>query len=183
MGPRAEGGRAYVRGGVRSGRAAPPAGLRRHLHGSHGVRLEGARGQRRAHRRHARRAAEIHGAEHRPALRPRRADTRGDLTRVAQPTVLGVVTARAGSKGIPGKNTKLLAGKPLIAYTIQAALASGVFNRLIVSTDDDQAARIARDPGCEVPFMRPANISTDDTPHLPVMVHAAAWLADHDRYH
>ena len=101
---------------------------------------------------------------------------------MAQPAVLGVVTARAGSKGIPGKNTKLLAGKPLIAYTIEAALASGVFDRLILSTDDEQAARIARDLGCEVPFMRPADLSTDGTPHLPVMVHAAAWLREHDRY-
>src|SRR5258706_7825885 len=92
--------------------------------------------------------------------------------------VLGVVTARAGSKGIPGKNTKPLAGKPLIAYTIEAALASGVFDRLIISTDDEHAAAIARDLGCEVPFLRPAELSTDDTPHLPVMVHAAAWLRD-----
>jgi CMP-N-acetylneuraminic acid synthetase len=101
---------------------------------------------------------------------------------VAKPTVLGVVTARAGSKGIPGKNTKPLAGKPLIAYTIEAALASGAFDRLIISTDDEQAAAIARDLGCEVPFLRPAELSTDDTPHLPVMVHAAAWLRDHERY-
>ena len=60
-----------------------------------------------------------------------------------KPTVLGVITARAGSKGIPGKNTKRLAGKPLIAYTIESARASGVFDRLILSTDDEEAARIA----------------------------------------
>jgi len=101
---------------------------------------------------------------------------------VSQPTVLGVVTARAGSKGLPGKNTKLLAGKPLIAYTIEAALAAGVFDRLIISTDDERAATIARELGCEVPFTRPAALSADDTPHLPVMVHAAAWLRDHDGY-
>ena len=57
-----------------------------------------------------------------------------------KPTVLGVVTARAGSKGIPGKNTRRLAGKPLIAYTIECALASGAFDRLILSTDDEEAA-------------------------------------------
>jgi CMP-N,N'-diacetyllegionaminic acid synthase len=101
---------------------------------------------------------------------------------VAKPTVLGVVTARAGSKGLPGKNTRPLAGKPLVAYTIEAARASGVFDRLIISTDDQAAAAIARDLGCEVPFLRPAELATDDTPHLPVMVHAAAWLRDHDRY-
>jgi CMP-N,N'-diacetyllegionaminic acid synthase len=96
------------------------------------------------------------------------------------PTVLGVVTARAGSKGIPGKNTKALAGKPLIAYTIEAARASGVFDRLILSTDDDRAAAVARELGCEVPFMRPAALCADDTPHLPVMQHAVAWLREHD---
>jgi CMP-N-acetylneuraminic acid synthetase len=99
-----------------------------------------------------------------------------------KPTVLGVVTARAGSKGIPGKNTKALAGKPLIAYTIEAARLSGVFDRLILSTDDEQAAAVARELGCEVPFMRPAALSGDDTPHLPVMQHAVAWLRDHDHY-
>ena len=101
---------------------------------------------------------------------------------MAKPTVLGVVTARAGSKGIPGKNTKLLSGKPLIAYTIEAALGSGVFDRLILTTDDERAAAVARELGCEVPFVRPAELSQDDTPHLPVMVHAAAWLRDHDGY-
>jgi CMP-N-acetylneuraminic acid synthetase len=99
-----------------------------------------------------------------------------------KPTVLGVVTARAGSKGIPGKNTKALAGKPLIAYTIEAARASGVFDRLILSTDDERAAAVARELGCEVPFMRPAALCADDTPHLPVMQHAVAWLRDHQRY-
>ena len=99
-----------------------------------------------------------------------------------KPTVLGVVTARAGSKGIPGKNTRRLAGKPLIAYTIECALVSGVFDRLILSTDDQQAAAIARDLGCEVPFMRPPELCADDTPHLPVMQHALAWLRDEQGY-
>jgi CMP-N,N'-diacetyllegionaminic acid synthase len=101
---------------------------------------------------------------------------------VGKPAVLGVVTARAGSKGLPGKNTRLLAGKPLIAYTIDAACASGVFDRLILSTDDDETAAIGRRLGCEVPFMRPAALAADDTPHLPVMQHAVAWLRDHERY-
>jgi CMP-N-acetylneuraminic acid synthetase len=99
-----------------------------------------------------------------------------------KPTVLGVVTARAGSKGIPGKNTRRLAGKPLIAYTIETAMASGAFDRLILSTDDEEAARIAQELGCEVPFLRPASLSADDTPHLPVMQHAVAWMRDHERY-
>ena len=99
-----------------------------------------------------------------------------------KPTVLGVVTARAGSKGVPGKNTRRLAGKPLIAYTIESALASGAFDRLILSTDDDEAARIAEGLGCEVPFVRPAALCADDTPHLPVMEHAVAWMRDAQQY-
>lgn len=97
-------------------------------------------------------------------------------------TVLGVVTARAGSKGIPGKNTRALAGRPLIAYTFDAARESGVFDRLILSTDDAEAAAIALQYGCEVPFTRPASLCADDTPHLPVMQHALTWLRDHDGY-
>jgi len=96
-------------------------------------------------------------------------------------TVLGVVTARAGSKGIPGKNTRLLGGKPLIAHTIDAAQESGVFDRLILSTDDEEAAAIARARGCEVPFMRPGALARDDTPHLPVMQHAVDTLR-HEGY-
>jgi len=96
--------------------------------------------------------------------------------------VLGVVTARAGSKAIPGKNTTPLGGKPLIAHTIDCARESGVFDRLILSTDDEHAAAIARARGCEVPFMRPAHLAADDTPHLPVMQHALTWLRDHDNY-
>src|SRR5262245_43054544 len=99
-----------------------------------------------------------------------------------KPTVLGVVTARAGSKGLPGKNTRLLAGRPLITYTIDAAQASGVFDRLILSTDDEQAAAIARERGCEVPFVRPAELAADSTPHLPVMEHAVRWLRDREQY-
>jgi len=96
--------------------------------------------------------------------------------------VLGVVTARAGSKGIPGKNTRLLAGQPLITYTIDAARDARVFDRLILSTDDGEAARIARERGCEVPFIRPAELAADDTPHLPVMRHALEWLRDREAY-
>lgn len=96
--------------------------------------------------------------------------------------VVGVVTARAGSKGIPGKNTRPLAGKPLILYIIEAALASRAFDRVILSTDDAAAAEIAKANGCDVPFMRPAELATDATPHLPVMQHALTWLRDHQGY-
>jgi CMP-N,N'-diacetyllegionaminic acid synthase len=96
--------------------------------------------------------------------------------------VLGVVTARGGSKGIPGKNLKLLAGKPLIAYTLESAAQSAVFDRVILSTDDAAIAAEARARGCEVPFMRPTDLARDETPHLPVMQHAVGWLRDHDQY-
>jgi CMP-N,N'-diacetyllegionaminic acid synthase len=96
--------------------------------------------------------------------------------------VLGVITARGGSKGIPGKNLKLLAGKPLIAYSIEAAQRSGVLDRLVLSTDDPSIADTARASGCEVPFIRPPDLALDSTPHLPVMIHAVAWLRDRESY-
>lgn len=96
--------------------------------------------------------------------------------------VLGVVTARGGSKGLPGKNLKLLGGKPLIAYTIEAAVASQALDRLILSTEDDAIAEAARALGCEVPFTRPAELAQDETPHLPVIQHAVRWLDDQAGY-
>src|SRR3989344_1610132 len=96
--------------------------------------------------------------------------------------VLGVITARGGSKSIPRKNIKDLAGKPLIAYTIEAAHKSGVFDRVILSTDDQEIADVAKRFGCEVPFMRPAELAEDTTPHLPVMQHAVRWLKENQGY-
>ena len=86
--------------------------------------------------------------------------------------ILGVITARGGSKGIPGKNIKELLGKPLIAWTIEAAKKSGLITDLIVSTDDEEIAQIARAYGAQVPFLRPPQLAEDETPHLPVMRHA-----------
>jgi len=96
--------------------------------------------------------------------------------------ILGVITARGGSKGLPGKNLRLLAGKPLLAHTIDAARESKAFDRVILSTDDEAIAAAGRTGGCEVPFMRPAELARDETPHLPVLQHAIAWLRDHERY-
>jgi len=96
--------------------------------------------------------------------------------------VLGVITARGGSKGIPGKNLRALAGRPLIAYTLEAATAAAAFDRLVLSTDDPAIADYARQYGCEVPFLRPAELARDETPHLPVMQHVVTWLAEHERY-
>ncbi len=96
--------------------------------------------------------------------------------------ILGIITARGGSKGIPGKNIKLLLGKPLIAYTIEAAQKSGVLDRLILSTDDPAIAEVAKKYGCEVPFLRPAEFSNDTASSLSVLQHAAKALKDADGY-
>ena len=95
--------------------------------------------------------------------------------------VLGIITARGGSKGVPGKNLKPLGGRPLIDYTIDAANDTPL-DRLILSTEDKKIADAARALGCEVPFMRPAELARDETPHLPVILHAVQWLRDHDNY-
>jgi len=90
--------------------------------------------------------------------------------------ILGLITARGGSASIPKKNIKDLAGKPLIYYTIEAAKGSRLLTKTIVSTDDKEIASIAREHGADVPFMRPAELALDDTPHIPVVRHALQWL-------
>ncbi len=99
------------------------------------------------------------------------------------PKVLGIITARGGSKGIPGKNVRPLLGKPLIAYTIEAAKKSGALDRLILTTDDLKIADVAKQYGCEVPFMRPAELAQDGSQHLPVLQHAVTWLKEHEGYY
>lgn len=76
----------------------------------------------------------------------------------------------------------MLGGKPLIAWSIEAAKTSGVVDRVVVSTDDEQIARVAKEWGAEVPFLRPAELSGDDASHVPVVLHALDWLETHDRY-
>lgn len=96
--------------------------------------------------------------------------------------VLGIITARGGSKGIPGKNLKLLAGKPLLAYTIDTARRAGALDRVILSTEDEAIATAGRDLGCDVPFIRPLDLAQDDTPHLPVIQHATRWMQERINY-
>ena len=91
--------------------------------------------------------------------------------------VLGVIPARGGSKGVPGKNLRELCGRPLLAYTADAVKASKRITRAVVSTDDDQIAHCARSLGLDVPFMRPASLAEDDTPMLPVLQHAIETMA------
>ena len=90
--------------------------------------------------------------------------------------VLGVVTARGGSKGIPKKNLALLCGKPLLQYTAESALLADTLSAVILSTDDEEIATVGRDCGLEVPFMRPKELAADDTPTLPVLQHAVRML-------
>jgi CMP-N-acetylneuraminic acid synthetase len=98
------------------------------------------------------------------------------------PQVLALIPARGGSKSIPRKNIKLLAGAPLIAYSIAAALQSNSVTRLVVSTDDPEIAEIARQWGAEVPFLRPPALAQDETPDLPVFQHALQWLKSQQGY-
>lgn len=91
---------------------------------------------------------------------------------------LGFIPARAGSKGIPSKNIKLLAGEPLIVHTIQAAKKSGIFDCLVVSTDGKEIAKIAREAGAEVPFLRPPELATDDAPGIDALRHALRWFEE-----
>ena len=91
--------------------------------------------------------------------------------------MLGVVAARGGSKGIPYKNLAMLAGRPLLAYTADAARSSRRLSRCIVSTDDEIIATAARRLGLDVPFLRPSDLAVDDAPMLPVLQHAAREAA------
>lgn len=86
--------------------------------------------------------------------------------------ILATICCRGGSKGVPGKNIRPLHHKPLIAYTIEAAKKSVLINDLIISTDDEQIADIAKQYGAKVPFMRPANLASDTASKWPVFIHA-----------
>jgi CMP-N-acetylneuraminic acid synthetase len=90
---------------------------------------------------------------------------------------LAVVPARGGSKGVPRKNARHLAGKPLLWYTARAAHAAEVFDRVILSTDDVELAEIGRGCGLEVPFMRPADLAGDSAPMIGVLLHAVETMA------
>ena len=92
---------------------------------------------------------------------------------------LAVIPARGGSKRIPRKNIKPFGGRPMIAWTIRAALESDLFDRIIVSTDDAEIAEVARALGAETPFVRPADLADDHTGTIPVIAHAVEWQNAH----
>lgn len=89
--------------------------------------------------------------------------------------VLGLVPARGGSKGVPRKNARKIAGKPLLAWTAEGALAAERLDRVVLSTDDDEIAELGRECGLDVPFQRPPALAADATPMIDVVVHALAW--------
>jgi CMP-N-acetylneuraminic acid synthetase len=93
---------------------------------------------------------------------------------------VAIIPARGGSKGIPRKNLRELAGHPLLAWSVAAAEAAETVGRVIVSTDDPEIADVAREYGAETPFVRPAELAADDTRDLPVFQHALGWLAEHE---
>lgn len=96
--------------------------------------------------------------------------------------IVAIIPARGGSKRVPRKNLKLLANKPLIAYAIEAALKSKYLDRIIVSTEDEEIASVARKYGAEVPFMRPEELATDAATSLNMLQHAVGFLEDNENY-
>ncbi|MCO6451620.1 MAG: acylneuraminate cytidylyltransferase family protein [Caldilineales bacterium] len=99
------------------------------------------------------------------------------------PEILALIPARGGSKGVHRKNIHPLGGKPLIAWTVEAARQSESINRILISTDDPEIAEIGRGFGAEIPFLRPGHLALDNTPDLPVYLHTLSWLSEHLDYH
>ena len=95
--------------------------------------------------------------------------------------ILGLIPARGNSKGLPRKNIKPLLGKPLIAWTIEQALASKYLDKVVVSTDDEKIAEISKKYGAEVPFIRPRELATDEAKGIDVILHAINWLKENDK--
>ena len=96
--------------------------------------------------------------------------------------VLAIIPARGGSKGLPGKNIRLLGQHPLIAYSVASCLAASTIDRVIVSTDNQEIADVACSYGAEAPFLRPDELSTDLAPDLPLFTHALQWLQREEGY-
>lgn len=92
--------------------------------------------------------------------------------------ILGLIPARGGSKGLPKKNIKLLNGKPLIVWTIEQALNSKYLDKVVVSTDDTEIAEVSKKHGAEVPFLRPKELATDESPTIDTILHTVNWFED-----
>lgn len=96
---------------------------------------------------------------------------------------VAIIPARGGSRRIPGKNIKIFAGQPIIAYSIKAAKDSNLFDRIILSTDSEKIAEIGESYGAEVPFIRPSELADEFTGTAEVLNHAINWLNEHDRFY
>jgi len=96
--------------------------------------------------------------------------------------VMGIIGIRSGSKGVPNKNIKLLAGKPLVGWIIDTAKKSKYINRLVVSTDSQEYADIATSIGAEAPYLRPENLAADNSPEFEYVKHMIEWLEDKESY-
>jgi len=92
--------------------------------------------------------------------------------------IVGIIPARGGSKRIPRKNIRPFCGKPILAWSLEAAAATGVFDALLVSTDDEEIAAVAEAHGAEAPFRRPKELADDFAPTLPVVAHAVRWAEE-----
>lgn len=96
--------------------------------------------------------------------------------------ILAIIPARGGSKGIPGKNIKLLSGRPLLSYTAEVALKSKYLTEVVVSTDDIQIAELAKKMDLKVPFIRPSELAQDNTPTIDVIIHALQWYKNQNSF-
>lgn len=97
--------------------------------------------------------------------------------------ILGIIPARAGSKGVSRKNLRLLADKPLLTWTIEAAKSSAYLDRILLSSEDDEIIKVAKDYGLDVPFKRPVELAQDDTPSIDPVLHALNELRDENYTH
>lgn len=96
--------------------------------------------------------------------------------------ILALIPARGGSKRIPQKNIKIFSGNPLLAYTAKASLNSSLLTRVVLTTDDEEIRKIGLSMGLEAPFLRPKELAEDDTPSLPVIMHAVKFLEENENY-
>lgn len=97
--------------------------------------------------------------------------------------MLAIIAARGGSKGLPGKNIRALGGKPLIAYTIEAAIHANVFERIIVNTDSHEIAKVAEEYGAEIPFLRPEELASDEASSTDVLKHTIEYFAEQGQFY
>lgn len=96
--------------------------------------------------------------------------------------ILAIIPARGGSKGVPKKNIKELKGKPLIDYTIESAKKSKYIDRVLVSTEDEEIAKVSKRSGAEVPYLRPSQLSQDNSPTIDCVIHMVNWLKENENY-